>query len=100
MPRKARDVRGKLTGKFAFRAAKGKATDHEWLQLDVPGVPRIATKLSWGQAEIRDDILSLMAKQLRVSNRAFAEMIDCTFGADAYREHVIARAKSEGRYRP
>lgn len=100
MPRKARDVRGKLTAKFTFTAAKGKASDHEFLQLNVPGVPRIVTKLSWGQTEIRDDILSLMAKQLRVSNRAFAEMMDCTMGPDVYREHLVVRAKADGTYRP
>ncbi len=100
MPRKARDVRGKLTRKFLFEPAKGKATDHDYLQLTVPGVARIVTKFSWGQPEIRDDILSLMAKQLRVTNPMFAGMLDCNVTGDQYREHLIERARADGQYRP
>jgi hypothetical protein len=100
MPRKARDLRHQLTSKFGFGAAQGRATDHAYFQLTVPGVPRVVTKLSHGKAEVRDDILALMAKQLHVTGPGFAEMMDCTMGLDAYRTHLVEWARAQGVYRP
>ena len=100
MPRKARDVRKQLTAKFEFGPALGKATDHEYLQLTVPGVPKVVTKFSHGKAEIRDDILGLMARQLRVTGPQFSEMIDCTMSKGAYVNHLVAAAKANATYRP
>lgn len=61
MPRKARDVKASLTGKFGFSpAAVGRDKGHEWF-------------------------LAKIARQLRVRRGYMDGMIDCANSSDAYR---------------
>ena len=90
MPRKARDVKSALGGKFGFSPAPvGREKGHEWFALDVPGVARVLTMFSRGMPEFSDDLMATIARQLRVRRGYRDGMIDCTFSSEAYRKKLV-----------
>jgi len=88
MPIKPRDLERLLQGKFDFVPAKGHSSDHRWYELRLPGLPPILTKVSHRKTEISDDLLGKIRRQLRVRNRFFREMVDCTKEREDYRQQV------------
>ena len=83
MARDNREVEATLLSKFAFtRADKG--VDHRWLQLALPGLPRILTKFSHTREDIGDTLWKKIANQLRVQSTYLNGMIDCRNSRDDY----------------
>jgi hypothetical protein len=82
VPRKTRDVKRALTSK-GFREEK---RDHYYYFFTHNGqkVSAVYTKISHGEAEITDNLISLMAKQVRLNNADFCRFIDCSLAADDY----------------
>jgi hypothetical protein len=70
--------------KFNFQSAKGHSRDHIWLELKLPGIPTIFTKLSHSSDELRDRLIGKIARQLRVPGPFAREMIACTKSRDEY----------------
>ncbi len=72
--RKAREIKESLTKKgfIAFQR------DHTYLFLRVEGrKPRVHTKISHGRGEYGDNLLSFVAKELHISRKQFADLLDC-----------------------
>lgn len=60
-------------------------SDHTYYYLYVDGKKTlIRTKISLGEKEISDNLLSLMARQLRLSKKDFCDLIDCPLTRDQY----------------
>jgi hypothetical protein len=77
MSRKVREIETKLLNKYGFVAAKQHASDHKWLQLDLPRLSRILTKLSHGRGEVHAHLEGKMARQMGVPAPFFKTMLDC-----------------------
>ncbi len=74
MPRSARNVAANLERK-GFIADDG---NHTFYRLFVNGKNTgIRTKISHGEKEIHDGLLSQMAKQTRLAKKEFLELVDC-----------------------
>jgi predicted RNA binding protein YcfA (HicA-like mRNA interferase family) len=57
-----------------------RSSDHEFYELQVNGKKSgIRTKVSHGSKDIPPLILSKMAKQIKVTNQQFNNLIDCPF---------------------
>lgn len=84
MPLKAKDVEDKLLSKFHFSYSETRAVDHVWMEISIPGLPVISTKLSHSITELSDDLVGKMAKQVRVRANFFRQMIGCTKSRDEY----------------
>lgn len=95
MPRQARDVRASLIKKFGFSPAQHKSTDHEWLKLDLPGSERVLTKFSHGEREIRDRLLGIIARQLKVGLPYLGGMIDCRNSREDYYQHLQSLGRED-----
>jgi predicted RNA binding protein YcfA (HicA-like mRNA interferase family) len=82
VPRKARDVKRALTSK-GFREEK---RDHSYYFLvhDGQKISAIYTKISHNDTEITDNLISQMAKQIRLNTAEFYRFIDCTLTARDY----------------
>ena len=83
MPRDARTVAKSLKGK-GFR---DRHNDHTFFHLwvDDKKTP-IFTKISHGEKEIGNPLLSTMARQLRLSSRQFDSLLDCPLSQEEYVE--------------
>jgi hypothetical protein len=82
MPRDRRDVEAALKNK-GFRLKDG--DHHFFLYYTLGGLKsRVFTKTSHNEKQIRDDILSLMAKQCRLTNKLFGTLVDCPLTQEAY----------------
>jgi hypothetical protein len=81
MPKPAREVIAGLQRKgFASRE-----NDHTFLQLWVANKKTpIYTKVSHGEKEIPDNLLSAMARQLRLNRKQFLELVDCALTLEQY----------------
>lgn len=88
MSRDNRQVERVLKNKFAFADAPGRARDHRWIELKLPGLPPIATFFSHGRQNISDVLWAKIARQLRVRAPYLAGMVDCTNSRDSYYEQV------------
>jgi len=88
MPIKIRDFENVLQSKFGFNPSETRGKDHRWYELQVPGLPIIATKVSHGMRELSDNLEGLIAKQLRVRLNFFHKMFDCSKSSDDYRARV------------
>jgi hypothetical protein len=89
MPIKARKLEQTLTGKLGFHQAASRSVDHTWYQLEIPGCPIIATKVSHGEKEISAKLEGLIARQLRIRHAFLLEVVSCTKSAEEYREQVL-----------
>lgn len=80
--RKPREVRQGLEKKGFTMSNR----DHKYYMLFVEGKKTgIWTKVTHGsRSEIGDDLLSKMAKQVRLRNNEFIALIDCPMTLDAY----------------
>lgn len=88
MPKNARDVKSALARK-GFRR---KENDHTFFHLFVDGRKTVVyTKISHGEKQIGDKLLSLMARQMRLSRREFVDLIDCALSESGY--IVLLRAR-------
>lgn len=88
MARDNREVEATLLSKFAFTRSS-KATDHRWLELALPGSPRILTKFSHAREDIGKPLWRMIANQLRVQSNYLDGMIDCTNSRDDYYKKVL-----------
>ena len=74
MPKDARDVASGLEKKGFRRRENDHAFFHLWI-----GEKKTAiyTKISHGERDIGDNLLSLMARQVRLSKKQFVELLEC-----------------------
>ncbi len=87
MPVRANELRSLLQNKFGFLKSQTHA-DHDWYEIEIPGIPVIATKVSHGRKEIRRNLESKICRQLRVRKLFFREMVGCTKDKDEYCRQV------------
>ena len=88
MPKNARDVKSALARK-GFRL---KENDHTFFHLFVDGRKTVVyAKISHGEKQIGDKLLSLMARQMRLSRREFVDLIDCALSEPGYIALLRAR---------
>jgi predicted RNA binding protein YcfA (HicA-like mRNA interferase family) len=81
MPRDAKDVKSSLTKK-GFRLREGKDS---YFHLFVDGAKTpVWTKVSHGEKEIHDGLLSAMARQMRLSKRQLGDFVDCPLSEEEY----------------
>jgi hypothetical protein len=79
--RKAREIKEGLTKK-GFITVQG---DHTFLFLSVEGrKSSIRTKISHGNKEYGDNILSLVARQLRITTKQLDDLLDCPMSYEDY----------------
>jgi len=88
MPMKIRDLESLLQSKFNFKPSKTRSKDHRWYELEIPGLPIIATKVSHGIKELSDNLEAIIAKQLRVRIKFFRKMFDCSKNLNDYQKKV------------
>ena len=93
MPRKQSDVEKSLQAK-GFRSREG---DHNYFNYYSKAGKKTAvfTKTSHGSREIDESLLSLMAKQCKLSNKDFGLLIDCPLDRDTYEAKLVARGAVE-----
>ncbi len=84
MPFRPKQIEHLLQSKFHFIVAANHEPTHTWLQFRIDGLPTIVTRVEHHKGDIRDQLASLMAKQLHVRNPFFNEMFSCTKDAVAY----------------
>ena len=84
---KVRDILANLEKK-GF--AKDESRDHIWLNyLSTEGKKTaIRTKVSHGEDEIGNPLISKMAKQVRLSNTDFISLVSCTLSGEEYYHKV------------
>jgi hypothetical protein len=88
MPYKPREIEDALRNKFGFEHDETHSVDHRWYKLQLTGLPTIRTYFSHGKKEIGKKLESKIARQIRVRNKFFREMIDCTKGREDYYQQV------------
>ena len=84
MPIKPRKLERLLVSKFGFVSSEEHSDDHKWYKLQLDDAPVVATKVSHSGKEIRSTLQAKIAKQLRVSNPFFKDMIACNNSQEAY----------------
>ena len=88
MPQKVRDVNRALTSK-GFRELSTKR-DHIYLYFFRNGENTgVFTKYSHSASDISDSLCSQMAKQIKLSNQQFRELVDCTLSEGEYVKFMI-----------
>jgi hypothetical protein len=81
MPRDAKGVAANLTRK-GFTPGDG---DHTFYRLFVDGKNTgIHTKISHGEKEIHDGLISQMAKQTKLVKKEFLDLVDCPLSLEQY----------------
>ena len=88
MPIRPRELESLLINKFGFSPARGRSEDHRWYELQLPGLPAIATYVSHSKEEIRDKLESKIIRQLRVRKTYFRGMLSCDNSSQDYRRQV------------
>ena len=79
--RKAREIKEGLTKK-GFAAVQ---RDHTYLFFSVEGRKSgVHTKISHGNKEYGDNILSLVARQLRITTKQLDDLLDCPMSYEDY----------------
>jgi len=82
MPRDRRDVESVLQNK-GFRRKEN--DHHRFLYFNLAGLKtQVFTKTSHNEKQISDSLLSMMAKQCRVTNKQFASLLDCSLDQNGY----------------
>ena len=87
MPRRQGDVEAALRAK-GFVVGGG---DHNYFHYHSKSgkKSRVFTKTSHGAREIDDNLLSMMARQCRLTNKDFALLLDCPLDRDAYEAKLL-----------
>lgn len=87
MPRKQDDVEKSLVVKGFVQGAG----DHNFFHYySLAGKKtRVFTKTSHGAREISESLLSLMARQCKLSNKEFGRLIDCPLDRATYEKSLI-----------
>jgi predicted RNA binding protein YcfA (HicA-like mRNA interferase family) len=87
MPRKQADVEKSLLNK-GFQAGGG---DHNYfIYHSKAGKKTIArTMTSHGGRDIDDNLLALMARQCKLSNKDFGLLVDCPLSREAYETKLV-----------
>ncbi len=81
MPKDARVIVSGLTRKGFVR----RENDHTFLHLYVEGRKTpVYTKISHGAKEVSDQLLGVMARQLRLSRQQFLALVDCPLTETEY----------------
>jgi len=88
MPIKIRDFESLLQSKFGFNPSETRSKDHRWYELQIPGLPIIATKVSHGMKELSNNLEARIAKQLRVHINFFREMFACSKNSNDYQTKI------------
>jgi hypothetical protein len=88
MPYKPSEIESRLQNKFGFSPSPNHSSDHRWYELKLPGLPKIATKVSHNKKDVGSKIESKIVRQLRVSKRFFYGMMDCYRSREDYSEQV------------
>lgn len=88
MPRKPRDIEDLLQGKFGFSKARSRSPDHRWCELELPGLPKIATMVSHNKSDVGANLEAKMARQLRVKKPYFDAMMGCSRSREDYYAQV------------
>jgi hypothetical protein len=88
MPIKPKALENLLQNKFGFLPAKGHSSDHRWYELQLPGIPKILTKVSHSREPINTNLEGKIARQLRVRKPYYEGMMACTNSRDAYYQLV------------
>ena len=79
--RKAREIKEGLTKKGFIAVQR----DHTYLFFSVEGQKSsIHTKISHGNKEYSDNILSLVARQLHISSKQLDDLLDCPLSYERY----------------
>lgn len=81
MPRKVRDVEASLTRKGFVRKNSKDAHFHLWID---GKKTLVYTMISQGEKEIHDGLLGAMARQVKLSSRQFAQLIECPLSLEEY----------------
>lgn len=81
MPKEARDVANGLEKKGFRRRDNDHAFFHLWI-----GEKKTAiyTKISHAEREIGDNLLSVMARQIRLTRQQFVQLVDCPLSLEEY----------------
>lgn len=88
--RKARDIRGALIKKGFVETDCGR--DHTFYFLHYKQKKtQVFTKISHNASDIRSPLLSRMAKQLKITNGEFGELVDCSLDGLGYIRLMIER---------
>ena len=88
MPIKVKKLEQTLVKKLGFTPAPARSTDHKWYQLEIPGIPVIATKISHGEKELSSMLEAAIARQLRVRTAFLSEVVSCTKRSAEYQTQV------------
>ena len=86
MPKKAREVSGALLRK-GFREVGG---DHKrYVFYYNNQKTAINTKISHGETELHDGLLSAMARQMRLKRSDFDKFVECTLSEEEYTAKML-----------
>lgn len=85
-----KEVRKSLKKK-GFKEESDKDHVYYWYYND-DKVTKIKTKVSHNAQDISDPLISLMARQLHLSNTEFKNLIQCTLSKEQYREVLFSKA--------
>lgn len=88
MPRKQTDVERALQKK-GFKQSE---SHHRFFVYYSKGGQKTAvnTKTSHGHSEVSDDLLSKMARQLKLNRGEFLDLVDCPLSRDEYEKKLVA----------
>jgi predicted RNA binding protein YcfA (HicA-like mRNA interferase family) len=92
MPRKVRDVQAGLLKKGFVRKDSKDAHFHLWVNGKKTPV---YTMVSQGEKEIHDGLLATMARQVKLSGREFADLLECPLSAETYESMLRERGHIE-----
>lgn len=63
--------------------------DHHFYYFEHDGKrTSIRTKISHGKSEINKGLIGIMARQLRLTNKLFNELVDCTLSEENYYKYL------------
>lgn len=67
-------------------------TDHEMFVYKINGKKsEIRTKISHGETEIGDPLISMMARQLHLSKNQFVDFAKCIMSEEEYRKELLQK---------
>ena len=68
-----------------FESAKSKSVDHNWIEFWYNGkLTRVKTKISHGEKELNDYLISCMSKQTYLSKNEFFDLANCPMSKEKY----------------
>jgi hypothetical protein len=80
-----KDIERMYVNKLNMQPTPRKGDPHGWFELQIQGHSTIATKLATNhKQEIRDELISKMSRQLRITPKIFRGLMDCHVQKDEY----------------